>query len=307
MKLGVVIVTFNRVNLLKECVNAVLNQTVNFDKIIVVNNASTDETEQYLSGVNNDNVQILTLPENLGGAGGFYAGVKEFKEKTDMDYILLIDDDAILDKKYNEEIVKAIENCKDNNIAAYSGSVTTEGKIQYSHRSHLQENLKIIPSMQNEYEKDYFDCDLGSFCGLYVPMELINKIGLPEKDFFIWYDDTEYSLRISKYGKIRNVNSAIIDHKTKEKKDEGYSWKSYYGLRNSLYIIKKYYGKSLYVRKCFEYRMMKVAAKIFRLIKNDIYYSKVSEIYKDALNDVEKIGKNSKYLPGYKISKKGKK
>ena len=115
MKLGVVIVTYNRLELLKECVAACLKQTYEFERVIIINNASTDGTYEYLSKIKNDKVKIVNSETNLGGSGGFYVGI-ENAISLDLDYVLVIDDDAILDKEYNNEIVRYIE--EDNNNVA---------------------------------------------------------------------------------------------------------------------------------------------------------------------------------------------
>lgn len=304
MKLGVIIVTYNRLELLKECIEACINQTYKFSKILIINNASTDGTDKFLNEITYDNIEIINSDENLGGAGGFYLGVKNIKE-CDLDYILLIDDDAIIDENYNEEIVKNIEK-NNNSILAYSGTVKTNNQIQYEHRQHLHKNFEVSNSLQKEYENEFFDYELASFCGLYVSMDLINKIGLPRKDFFIWFDDTEYSLRINKFSKIRNVNNAWLNHKTTISKTSGYNWKSYYGLRNTVVILKEYYSKIALLKTIMKMKLMSISAIIIKILKQDNYYKEVSNIYKDSLRDglEGNLGKNKKYIPGFILKKK---
>ena len=302
MKLGVVIVTYNRIELLKECIANCINQVLKFDKIFVINNASTDGTTEFLNNLAYDNIMVINSKENLGGSGGFYEGIK-IALNYDLDYLLLIDDDAILDANYNDEIAKHIKNDKD--IYAFSGTVMTDGKIQGEHRKHLKRGFKCLDSKEEEYKKEYFDYELSTFCGLYVSMEIIKKIGLPEKDFFIWFDDTEYSLRILKYSKIRNINTAILNHKTKLVANAGFSWKSYYGLRNQIVIIKKYYSKLVLIKNIFKMKKMILGGKILAEIKKNDYYCKVSKMYEDSLKDglEEKLGKNSQYLSNFKLEK----
>ena len=231
-----------------------------------------------------------------------YEGIK-IALNYDLDYLLLIDDDAILDSNYNDEIAKHIKN--DKGIYAFSGTVMTDGKIQGEHRKYLKRGFKCLNSKEEEYKKEYFDYELSTFCGLYVSMEIIKKIGLPEKDFFIWFDDTEYSLRILKYSKIRNINTAILNHKTKLVANAGFSWKSYYGLRNQIVIIKKYYSKLVLIKNIFKMKKMILGGKILAEIKKNDYYCKVSKMYEDALKDglEEKLGKNSQYLSNFKLEK----
>ena len=271
MKLGVVIVTYNRLKLLKECVDACINQEEKFYKILVVNNASTDGTTEYLQQLNYKNLEVINTGLNLGGAGGFYEGIKKAKD-YEIDYLLLIDDDAILDTTYNKEIVKYMKE-KDDNVCAYSGTVKTNNLIQTEHRRHLKKNFKCINSDLKEYSNEYFDYELSTFCGLYIKMDIIRKIGLPEKDFFIWFDDTEYSLRICKYGKIRNINSTFLNHKTKIANSTGFNWKSYYGLRNQIIIIKKYFSKITLLKFILSMYKMIIAGKVLRILRNNLYYS----------------------------------
>lgn len=299
MKLGVVITTYNRINLLKECLKACINQTYKFEKIIIVNNASTDNTSEYLEDLNKKNKDILIInsEKNLGGAGGFYLGLKKAL-KEDVDYILIIDDDAILNKDYNERIIKYIEK-KEKNISGYSGTVKTNNEIQYEHRRHLKPGFKCIDSNKTEYAKEFFDYELSTFCGLFISKKLIEKIGLPEKDFFIWFDDTEYSIRLKKYGKIRNINKAELNHKTTLSKKSGYNWKSYYSIRNQLIIIRKYFSKITLFKFIVLFKIMIIGGKFKYMITKDDYYNYVSHIYIDAINDAKKniLGKNEKYSP----------
>ena len=102
---AVVIVTYNRLTLLKECIQCVETQTIPATKIIVVNNASTDKTTDFLSEKRkqNDKFYIIECKQNIGGAGGFYKGVKKASEE-DIDMMLLIDDDAMIADNYMEQI-----------------------------------------------------------------------------------------------------------------------------------------------------------------------------------------------------------
>lgn len=303
MRLGTVIVTYNRINLLKECIEACLNQTYTFEKIIVINNASNDGTEEYLKTLKYDNLMIINSEKNLGGAGGFYLGIKN-AINLELDYLLLIDDDAIIDENYNMNIKKyMIENTE--KICAFSGTVMTNDEIQFEHRRHLNKNFCYYDSSKQEYTGNYFDYELSTFCGLYVPLKLIKEIGLPCKEFFIWFDDTEYSLRLGKYGKIRNVNSAILNHKTSINDNSGYNWKSYYGIRNQIVIIKKYFSKMTLSKYILNSYKNILGGKILYAIKRDKYYSEISKMYKCALKDGlnNNLGINENYVPGIKFEK----
>ena len=301
MKLGVVIVTYNRIKLLKECINACMQQTYKFSSIIIVNNCSTDGTSDYLQSLKSSIYTIINLDKNLGGAGGFYEGIKKAIELDNIDYLLIIDDDAIVEKNFNKEIYKAIENAKKSKekILAYSGVVMTGGIILTSTRKNIDKKYKFIKCDLSLYKKDYFDYQISSFCGLFVSMDLVKKVGLPQKDFFIWYDDTEYSLRINKYTMIRNVNKAIIDHRAPVIDNNGaVTWKSYYGIRNRLYIEKKYFPKTIYIKNVIKNILISIKGYLKYILtrsekskyRSKLYFCATIDFLKGRYGFNEKIG-----------------
>lgn len=296
MKFTVVIVTYNRLNLLKECIECILKQTQYIDNIVIVNNASTDGTTEYLEKyTDNKRFYIINKVKNGGGAEGFYDGLNESLD-LDGDWIIVIDDDAMLDKEYVYSIGKGIKQLKE--VQAFTGIVKTDGKIDIKHRSNLHKGIafkkKYIEEV--EYEKEYFYLDFASFCGLVINKNLVKLIGLPRKEYFIWHDDTEYSLRIRKHSKIANINSAILIHKTVINNEaDRLTWKSYYGFRNKLDIIRNYRSKVAliyeYIRMFKHYIINICGVLIGKDKEKYIYNSKIyMYIIKDSL--LKKMGKN---------------
>ncbi len=299
VKYSVVIVTYNRLDLLKECIQAVFNQSLKFDDVIIVDNASSDGTIDFLHQYD-DLFHIIYEKINGGGAKGFKDGIEFVINRLDTDWILVIDDDAILDSEYLKDLNSFIINNPD--YKAVAGSVLTEGKVDVTHRKRLKSGLtfSIVPVGLGDYKKDYFECDFASFCGLMVSAKLVKEVGLPKEEYFIWYDDSEYSLRIRTKTKIANVNGAWLNHKTKKSiQNNRLNWKGYYGIRNMGDII-HIYGKTS------QYRLYRTRVKI-ALIKNWLmYFLKKEEsykfnfdLYRDALKDMKNrvFGFNIKYHP----------
>lgn len=262
MKICTVVVTFNRYELLKECLDSLLNQTYKCD-ILVVDNASTDGTQTKIKEdkyLENDNLIYKRLEENSGGAGGFHFGVK-YALENEYDYVWLMDDDAEPELHCLKSLV---ENLNDSKYSAYASKVmigTKEDSVlsTFGHRG-VFDYENCLPAFQKpielqEYEKESCEIDMASFVGILIPIENVKKIGLPEKRFFIHHDDTEYSLRLSELGKILMVNSVNIYHKEKRQEEKiereflGFKknrikfeklWLKYFGLRNSVFIALKY-------------------------------------------------------------------
>lgn len=305
--MGVAIVTYNREKLLQECLECVFCQSRLFDKVVVINNCSTDGTKDYLDNLKKnsryENMTVIHTTKNLGGAGGFCLAVKEIYAKVD--YLLLIDDDAMLDKLFLENIEKNMED----NILAYSGTVLTGGKIDTSHRRNLKNRtLMIKQDVELErYKENSFLYELSTFCGLMISGELIKEIGFPKSEYFIWYDDTEYSLRIRKYTYIKNVNTATINHKAISSISTNLNWKSYYGYRNSINMGKTYsripavftvYRYTYHLLRWIQYS---VKSKIYKEKKE--YYRASARLNLDVIIDSikNKLGVSEKYYPGFKF------
>lgn len=243
IKYAVVIVTYNRKQLLQECVRKVEEQRIAPESIIIVNNASTDGTLNYLEELNreNENVDIINLPHNTGGAGGFAKGI-ELSLHKDVECLLIIDDDAMIGRDYMQKILQAKH--QNPTYRAFAGTVKTDGKIDTYQRRNLQKVGMLSKNCrEQEYQQPSFLCDIASFCGLVVDVGLIKQIGLPHAEYFIWYDDTEYSLRIHQYSKIFVVTEAELNHKAKQGNGahpRRYDWKEYYAVRNRLLMVEEH-------------------------------------------------------------------
>lgn len=226
-----IIVTYNRKDKLKKCIECLLKQTYTLDKIYIVNNASTDGTEDYLQEISKKNAQVeyQTTEENLGGAGGFCRAIKWAYEEG-ADWIWGMDDDAFPkeDALYNLQEVR-LRNSK--NDAYWSN-----------------------PNKDKEFDGELKAVQKWMFVGFFLTKEIIEKVGFPREDFFIYFDDLEYAKRIINNGyNIWKVKNSIIDHqdavsKVKEIKIgrkniivtclPEQKWKTYYLVRNEILLFK---------------------------------------------------------------------
>ena len=238
-----IVVTYNRRNLLRECLLSLQAQAHRVDTILVVNNASTDGTAELLRA-DFPHLPVLTLAENVGGAGGFHAGMKWAYEQG-YDWLWLMDDDG-----------RAAPDCLEKLLAhARPNSVMVPVQQDSSGRlygiSEWRNNLfevtdRIVEGKQPVSGKFTF-----AFVGPLIARTIVEKVGLPNKDFFIWFDDHEYALRIQTKtdAEIVVVPDAIFFHDFGGKKREVSflgrrslravqpAWKGYYGVRNHLYTV----------------------------------------------------------------------
>ena len=209
---GVIVVTYNRKKLLKECLEALLKQSYKNFEILLIDNASTDGTREYVADlIDGKKVQYFNTGANLGGAGGFNFGVCE-SLKHDYDYLWLMDDDSVADdpKALSILVEKAVFLKDDFSFLA--------GLVKWTDGSLCAMNFPTIDNIGWRTKYDYYREDLvpiatSTFVSFFANMKLVRKVGLPIKEFFIYGDDWEYSLRLGKEKQGYMVPSSVITHK----------------------------------------------------------------------------------------------
>ena len=299
MNIGVVLVTFNRLNDLKKTLALYEVQSKAPDYILVVNNNSTDGTDVFLEKWKKEEKSIphtvVTLPENIGGSGGFHYGAKKALE-LDAEWIWMADDDAFPD----ENALEALENFSKQHEEVVRGAAALCTKnvgrngIGQGHRCRVKRTALgtfIVPVLEEEYQKDYFELDIYSFVGAVVKKEVMQKAGLPDKDFFIYEDDVEHSLRVRACGTIICVPEAKITHYENAASNEA-SWRDYYTTRNVLLTYKYHFDTYAYgVRLICRFL---TACRSLNPEKLEIFFVAA----RDAKNGVKGI--HPVYRPGWK-------
>lgn len=238
---GVVIVTYNRLEKLKKTLMSYESQSYLPQCIIVVDNASSDGTHSYLqewkSDVKTYNKYVLRLEENKGGSGGFYEGEK-FALGLNLDWVMVGDDDAYPSSDYISGILKYVYNSQ-MNISVACGSVIENGIFKHRNRIGKIWSIDFLDDIsQEEYELPLLNIDSAGYLGLIINVAKMREVGLINKDFFIWGDDVEHVLRLKKVGTIICLPQYKIIHDA-DRGNESLSWKTYYGHRNKMVIIKK--------------------------------------------------------------------
>ena len=242
-----VVVTFNRLAKLKTTLSHYDQQTSEVNHIIVVDNCSTDGTRDFLRVWEKEksNREVIYMEENLGGSGGFHDGCKRALE-LNPDWVFVADDDAYLDASAMLLFRHYVENNDVSNVSAICGSVLlTNGSHALRHRRMelVRHGFKpvSIPSTEEDYNKTSFEINTFSYVGTFMKSSSLHKVGLCNRDFFIYYDDSEHAMRLRKDGKIICVPDIKITHDDGFTKDsrpnEAISWRDYYAFRNNLYAL----------------------------------------------------------------------
>lgn len=208
-----IIVTYNRRELLCQCLASISQQSHPVRNVIVVDNASIDNSESYIRAkgwFEKLNLQWLRLPENEGGAGGFHNGLKA-SLSSGCQFVWLMDDDGHPEKDCLE---KLLDNIAFNEIIGPIVLNTADtSELSFPFR---KPRTKHVLNTTEEIQKLYGSvCNniLFPFNGTLLSIETIKKIGLPKKEYFIWGDEIEYTLRAKRFGtSVRTINSAKFYH-----------------------------------------------------------------------------------------------
>ncbi len=255
-----VIVTYNRIDMLKQSINALENQSKYCD-ILVVNNASTDNTEEWVQNYIKDKTDIhyVNTGKNIGGAGGFNYGMRWAIEK-EYDYVWIMDDDCLPNEDSLEKLMNADEIIGGPNKYGFLSSV-----VLWTDGHECKMNRQKIKKSYYEYAELLKDgivqVEQATFVSLLFPKETIFKVGLPVKEFFIWGDDIEYTRRITVRNNLTSymVGQSQVIHAMKENSgssiatDNAERINRYkYAFRNEAYLYRKegIKGVCYYVAKC---------------------------------------------------------
>ena len=203
-RVGTIVVTFNRKKMLKECIEALLKQSYDNQEILVIDNASTDGTKDYIKKlIDNKKVFYYNTGKNSGGAGGFNYGVREAL-KHGYDYLWLMDDDSIAeDKDALKILVEKAAYLKDN-FSFLAGLVKwTDGSLCTMNVPKLDEHGWY--DKYDLFKEDLVPIESSTFVSFFANVKHVKEVGLPIKEFFIYGDDWEYSLRLHPTGDRRTV------------------------------------------------------------------------------------------------------
>ncbi|MGO2139622.1 MAG: glycosyltransferase family 2 protein [Leucobacter sp.] len=234
-----VIVTFNRLDKLKKVIAAVESQSLAPSHLVIVDNASTDGTGEFLAQLTSTlPLEIVSLDTNTGGAGGFSAGMRRGYE-LGADFVWIMDDDGYPEAAALEKLVSGLDDA----VGELGPKVPFACSVVVFTDGNICEMNNPVPTwdwgrllVKGQQSVMVSQC---SFVSVLVPRWVLEEHGLPYKEYFIWFDDAEYTIRISRdtpgiqvldsvtvhdMGENRGVNWGMVDEKN--------AWKFGYGARN---------------------------------------------------------------------------
>jgi len=233
-----VVVTYNRKDLLRECLDALRAQTRPPDRVLVVDNASTDGTRTLVTEEFPE-ASLLALPENIGGAGGFHEGLKA-AHAGGATWSWLMDDDTIATPWALQRLLEApgaLEGMARPELLS-SRTVWRDGSLHpMNEPSFKREPEHYIDSV----ERGLLPIRMATFVSLLVHRSAVEEFGLPLKHYFIWSDDVEYTARILRDRQVGFfVPDSVVEHKTKTAHTAvtETGGRFYFHVRNSVYMLR---------------------------------------------------------------------
>ncbi|CAI1542450.1 glycosyltransferase [Serratia ficaria] len=240
MKTTALIVTFNRLEKLKQCWSA--TAALPFENIVIVDNASTDNTQSWLSDIVDVRLHVLRACRNDGGAGGFKLGAEFIAKNVDTDWVFMFDDDAYPDAL----LLKRFDRIAGSEHAAYCCRVLDgqgtrcKMNVPFSKMpTTLMQTLDYIvkPERYVPVELRPSEVVTLSFVGAIIRKDVLAaNTEFIWSELFIYYDDLYFSYRLSQQGYRFRYSPELLFLHDVPTPGGGVNppWKVYYLVRNLL-------------------------------------------------------------------------
>ncbi|WCT71895.1 glycosyltransferase family 2 protein [Sphingomonas naphthae] len=257
-----VVLTFNRKDLLEECLAAILAQTRACTRVLVVDNASTDGTFEMLEDRWAGRVEVHRLPVNIGAAGGFNRGMR-LGHLSGADFLWVMDDDVIPEPDALEKLVEARASLAERAIdppfllsvaRSPKGIVTNTPDID---RARNALSYADWPALLGE---GLVAVQRATFVSILLPRATLDRFGLPIADMFIWGEDTEFTVRVTRQQPGYIVGRSAVTHVRQldgrldirtETNPARIGYHHHY-IRNQIYTFRTYYSRRSTMRLVWE-------------------------------------------------------
>lgn len=236
-----VVVTYNRMEMLCRCIQCIRQQKDSACDILVIDNASTDGTEKMIREMlQTGSLHYFNTGKNIGGAGGFNYGLKKAWE-LGYRYFWLMDDDTFPEETALSELMRADERLQSNYGFLSGAAYWTDGNL-----CSMNIQKRTLTKKQTDFSSPNPDVIMATFVSFFFTRAVLEKVGLPIKEFFIWADDFEYSRRISRELPCYLVPASRVIHAMQsnqkvgiERDDLNRMWRYRYLYRNEVYVYRR--------------------------------------------------------------------
>ncbi len=249
-----VTVAYNGARLLPRHLDALKLQTRKLDEIIVVNNASSDDTLNLLAAQYPE-IKVLNMPENGGVGGGYAAGLEYAAVTKKYDWVWLFDQDSVPGRNGLERLLSGLQLvCSDAESVAILAPVCIDPETKLTTPGLSWRGGRLCATPEDPSQRiTLVDSVISS--GSLMRREAVEAAGLPRADFFMDFVDHEHCFRLRRHGfRIAVVRDSVLDHVLGDPSKvkflgwtKGFTdhppWREYYMTRNEVFTIWRYYPK----------------------------------------------------------------
>jgi GT2 family glycosyltransferase len=251
---AVVVVTFNRADLLTGMLEGLAALDRAPDAVVVVDNHSTDHTPDVLAAELTRGrlpLQVVRTEENLGGAGGFHLGLRTAYEQG-WDRFWLMDDDVVPAPDCLSVLMAVDEDCLTSVREDSHGRLCEKAATRFdlTHPWVIKPKTSMVEDFgTREAMPELVEVENVAFEGFMVRRAVVAEVGLPDPSYFIFYDDVDFAIRARRAGRrIWAVRDAVLVRQLDfDQQHDLAGWKGFYMYRN-LFVVHLRYGENLAVR-----------------------------------------------------------
>lgn len=239
---SIILVNYNGWRYCNECINSLFECSYKNFHVIIVDNGSNGSNKLDKKYVNNTKVTTLFLNDNVGFAAANNIGIEYANNILHTDYIMLLNNDTEVQGDFLNQLIECCKNY--NNKAVVTGKIYyfyDKKKLWYAGgKIDLKKGLAHHSTLENDKEMNEA-VSFASGCMLFMHKNLANEVGPISEDYFLYYEDADYSVKILNKGfQIIYCPKAIIYHKVNATVGEMSNISIYYSTRNRLLFISKY-------------------------------------------------------------------
>ena len=285
-KIAIIIVNWKQYELTINCLLSLKKLEYKNWKVILVDNESNFEKINKIKSDFNK-VEVIGSKANLGFASANNLGIK-YAIKNKFEYVMLLNNDTEVNKKFLSPLLNSFQN--DNSLGAVQPLI-----MNYNNRAKVWNaggylnNFFGFPYTNKKLNNKNRQIDWITGCCIVLKTKVIKKAGLIDEDFFAYYEDVDWSLRIKKLGyKLGVVESSVIfHHGTKSSNNSNFEgnlspFVHYLNIRNHIYLVKKHSDKFNFIGVLF-YQFLKILFySIYFILR--LRFSKLKMVYR-GLND----------------------
>lgn len=284
-QLFIILLNYNGWKDTVECVRSIRASCKKKYTIVVVDNKSTNNSVEILQREIGDEIVLLKAQSNKGFSAGNNIGIK-YALSNGAEYVLLLNNDTIVKNDFFDDLLEFAQNnsqlgCISSRIYYYEN----KDKIWYDGGDFNYHTGRAIHYRFNEISSDIHGVNEAGFvsgCFMLIPIPVIQQIGFMDERYFLYVEDTEYSLRIKKAGYKLYWNAEhCIYHKVNSSTKKLSNTIQYYEIRNRLLLCDTYLTKM----QLFEMKIYNIIFYTYKIMRGVYSITALKEAYRDWKNN----------------------